>query len=166
VQAAYRRTRVHRHPLLHNRRVHRIARLHWTLACAVATLVCACGDSARAPARAPDTFGSDAVLVWQGVVACADCAGIDTRLSLQQGRDASARYQLVEAFLDEGGAEYFREEGRWERSGTLLTLHARSGGVRRYRIADDGALVATDLGGGEAGQGHSLAPAAGVMPGM
>jgi hypothetical protein len=38
--------------------------------------------------------------------------------------------------------------------------------VRRYRIADDGALVATDLGGGEAGQGHSLAPAAGVMPGM
>jgi hypothetical protein len=157
---------VHRHPLLHNRRVHRTPRFHWILACAVAALVCACGDSARAPPRASDTFGPDAVLVWQGVVACADCAGIDTRLSLQQGSDASARYQLVEAFLDEGGAEYFREEGRWERRGTLLTLHAQSGGVRRYRIANDGALVAADHAGDEAGQGQSLAPAAGVVPGM
>jgi len=166
VQTAHRRARVHRHPLLHNRRVHRIARFRWSLACAVAALLCACGDAPRPPAQAPDAFGTDAVLVWQGVVACADCAGIDTRLRLQHGTGAAAQYQLVEAFLDETGAEYFREEGRWERQGAILTLHAQAGGARRYRIEGDGALVAVDRAGDAAGEGRSLAPVPAAVPGM
>lgn len=157
---------MHRHPLLHNRRVHRIAYFRRSLPCLVAALLCACGDASRAPARAPDAFGTDEVLVWQGVVACADCAGIDTRLRLQRGRGTAAQYQLVEAFLDDAGAEYFREEGRWEREGAILTLHAQAGGVRRYRIEGDGALVAVDRAGEEAGEGSSLAPVPGATPGM
>lgn len=107
-------------------------------------------------------------LVWQGVVACADCLGIDTRLRLEQGAAPAARYQLVEAFLDEAGAEYFREEGRWQRDGAILTLRAQAGGVRRYRIGGDGALVAIDREGREVGDGRSLAPVSGTeaMPGM
>jgi uncharacterized lipoprotein NlpE involved in copper resistance len=156
-----------RHRLLHNRRVHRIARLRWSLACcAIAVLACACGDASRTPARTPDAFGTDAVLAWQGVVACADCDGIDTRLRLQRGTGAAAQYQLVEAFLDEAGAEYFREEGRWERQGAILTLHAQAGGVRRYRIEGDGALVAVDRAGEVAGEESGLTPVPGAMPGM
>lgn len=151
---------MHRQPLLHNRRVHPIARFRWSLPCAIAVLLGACGEAPRPPAQASDAFGTDAVLVWQGVVACADCAGIDTRLRLQRGQ--TAQYQLVEAFLDDAGAEYFREEGRWERQGPILTLHAQAGGVRRYRIEGDGALVAVDRAGEEAGEGRSLAP----VPGM
>ena len=166
MQAAHRRARVQRHPLLHNRRVHRIARFRWSLPCLVAALLCACGDASRAPAPAPDAFGKHDVLVWQGVLPCADCGGIDTRLRLQRGTGAAAQYQLVEAFLDEAGAEYFREEGRWERQGPILTLHAQAGGVRRYRIVGDGALVAVDRTGDEAGEGRSLAPVPGAMPGM
>lgn len=166
MQAAHRPTRVHRHLLLHNRRVHRVARFRWSIPCAVALLLGACGEAPRAPAQAPDAFGADAVLVWQGVVACADCSGIDTRLRLQRGTGAAAQYQLVEAFLDEAGAEYFREEGRWERQGPILTLHAEGGGVRRYRIEGDGALVAVGRTGDGAGAGSSLAPVPGAMPGM
>ena len=166
MQAAHRPTRVHRHPLLHNHRVHRAAPFRWSLPCLVAALLCACGDAPRAPAQAPQASGADDVLVWQGVVACADCAGIDTRLRLQGGHGAAAQYQLVEAFLDDAGAEYFREEGRWERQGPILTLHTQAGGVRRYRIEGDGALVAVDRAGGKAGEGSRLAPAPGAMPGM
>ena len=144
----------------------RIAHFRWSLHCLVTALLCACGDASRAPAPAPDAFGTGEVLVWQGVVACADCAGIDTRLRLQRGSGAAAQYQLVEAFLDDRGAEYFREEGRWERQGPILTLHAQTGGVRRYRIEADGALVAADRAGDEAGDGRSLAPVPGAMPGM
>jgi len=166
VQAAHRRSRLRRHPLLHNRRVHHVARFRWSLPCIVAALLCACGDAPRAPAQAPGAFGADDVLVWQGVVACADCTGIDTRLRLQRSHGGAAQYQLVEAFLDDAGAEYFREEGRWERQGPLLTLHAQAGGVRRYRIEGDGALIAVDRAGEEAGEGSSLAPVPGAMPGM
>jgi uncharacterized lipoprotein NlpE involved in copper resistance len=158
---------MHWRSLLHNHRVHRIARFCRSLACcAVVALSCACGDAPRAPARAPDASGTDAVLAWQGVVACADCEGIDTRLRLQRGVGAGAQYQLVEAFLDGSGAEYFREEGRWERRGAILTLRAQAGGVRRYRIEGDGALVAVDRAGNAAGEGPGLVPVPGAMPGM
>ncbi len=124
-----------------------------------------CGDASRGPdARSAKDTGE--ALVWQGVIACADCAGIDTRLRLDEGVGARAHYQLVEAFLDGPGAEYFREEGRWERSGAHLILHAQSGAVRRYRIERDGSLIATDHAGRDTGAGGLLAPAAGPRPGL
>ena len=126
----------------------------------------ACGEAPRPPASgdAPVPAG-DAQLAWQGVVACADCAGIDTRLRLERsGKDA--RYQLVEAFLDADGAEYFREEGRWERVGKVLVLHAAGGGVRRYRIGVDGSLLVTDRAGRDVAAGSALAPVPGPAPGL
>lgn len=133
-------------------------------------MLAACGDAPRAPARAPADAFTDTgpSLVWQGVVACADCAGIDTRLRLQQGVGPATRYQLVEAYLDEAGNEYFREEGRWERQGAILLLRAQAGGVRRYRIDAGGALVPVDRKGLDAGDGRVLAPVPGAesSPGM
>ena len=123
----------------------------------------ACGDAPRAPASADARGpGGDAQLAWQGVVACADCAGIDTRLRLA-GSGNDARYQLVEAFLDESGAEYFREEGQWNRVGNVLVLRASNGGVRRYRIGIDGSLLMADRSGREAA---TLAPVPGPPPGL
>lgn len=130
------------------------------LGAALAALM-GCGDAPRAPGSQDADSGTH--LVWQGVIACADCAGIDTRLWLDQG--TQPHYQLVEAFMDGQEAQYFREEGRWERSGARLVLHAQAGGVRRYRIGPDGSLVATDHAGRE-GAGGMLVPAAGPQQGM
>lgn len=128
-------------------------------------LVAACGNQERATdADAGDAPG--APLVWQGLVACADCAGIDTRLRLERASDGTARYQLVEAFLDGGGAEYYREEGRWERAGRILTLRAATGGVRRYRLDGEGRLLAADRTGREAGSGGPLSPVAASDQGL
>lgn len=130
-------------------------------------LLAACGESPRtAASRAGTSPGMDAPLAWQGLVACADCAGIDTRLRLERGAGDRARYQLVEAFLDEEGAEYFREEGRWERAGSVLTLRATGGGVRRYRIDRDGSLLAADRAGRDAGTGYALVPVPGPSQGL
>lgn len=130
------------------------------LGAALGAALAGCGDASRAPGAPSPDAGGGTHLVWQGVIACADCAGIDTRLRLDQG--AQPHYQLIEAFLDGPGAEYFREEGRWERTGAQLVLHAQAGGVRRYRIGRDGSLVATDHAGRE-GAGGMLAPVTGAQ---
>jgi hypothetical protein len=101
-----------------------------------------------------------AELNWAGVLACADCDGIDTRLRLARGNGVVSQYELVEAFLDGEGAEYFREEGRWRRDGRILRLQATSGGERLYAIDGAGNLVVVDRRGHAAGPGRVLTPVA------
>jgi hypothetical protein len=112
---------------------------------------------AAATAVAPDPptarFESpDSELSWQGVLACADCDGIDTRLRLQRGNGVVAQYELVEAYLDGEGAEYFHEGRRWRRDGRILRLQATSGGERLYAIDGTGNLVIVDRRGHAAGR--------------
>src|SRR5688572_16554313 len=97
-------------------------------------------------------------LAWQGMVACADCDGIDTRLRLRRGNGVVSQYELVEAFLVDEGAEYFHEEGRWRREGRVLHLQPSGGGERRYAIDPEGNLMVIDRRGQLAGDGHVLAP--------
>lgn len=75
---------------------------------------------------------------WRGLLACADCEGIDLQLELQHA-DAP-RYQLVELFLADGGEERFLERGLWTREGRFLRLRADDGAVRVFAIEADGRL--------------------------
>jgi copper homeostasis protein (lipoprotein) len=126
----------------------------------LALALAGCGE--RKPPATTDTAprfdGTSGELAWQGVVACADCDGIDTRLRLHRGNGVVAQYELVEAFLVGEGAEYFHEEGRWRRDGRVLRLQASAGGERLYAIDPEGNLIVIDQGGRLAGDGHLLSP--------
>jgi hypothetical protein len=125
-----------------------------------AAVLAACNDEGAQRDAPTARFESpDAELSWQGVLACADCDGIDTRLRLQRGNGVVAQYELVEAYLDGEGAEYFHEAGRWRRDGRILRLQATSGGERLYAIDGTGNLVVVDRRGNAAGPGRVLSPA-------
>ena len=108
----------------------------------------------RLPPLATDDPGQ---LQWRGLLACADCEGIDTRLQLE--RADVPRYELVELFLVRGGEERFLERGRWSREGRLLRLQADDGAERVFAIEADGRLSMRDAGGAmPAGPGRTLDP--------
>lgn len=118
------------------------------------------GDSSapRNATAAPGFDSPDAELSWQGVLACADCDGIDTRLRLERGNGVVSQYELVEAFLDGDDAEYFREAGRWRRDGRILRLQSTSGSERLFAIDGAGNLVIVDRAGQAAGPDRVLTP--------
>jgi hypothetical protein len=124
-----------------------------------AAMLAGCGDGGAPDAPTARFESPDSELSWQGVLACADCDGIDTRLRLQRGNGVVAQYELVEAYLDGEGAEYFHEAGRWRRDGRILRLQATSGGERLYAIDGTGNLVIVDRRGHAAGPGRVLTPA-------
>lgn len=96
-------------------------------------------------------------LQWRGLLACADCDGIDTRLQLAHGD--VPRYELVELFLVRQGEERFVERGRWSHDGRYLRLRADDGGERVWAIEPDGRLSLRDAGGAvPAGPGRILEP--------
>jgi hypothetical protein len=142
----------------HNRRVNRDRYRRSILAIAF-VMVAGCGRAPESPSHAGDRLDApDAELAWQGVLACADCDGIDTRLRLQHGNGVVAQYQLVEAFRVGQGAEYFQESGRWRRDGRLLRLTPSQGGERLYVVDGAGNLVVVDHRGHAAGAGRVLSP--------
>ena len=143
--------------LRHNRRV-TVAAARLSFAALLALALAACGDvgTGHAPRGRPGTVDEDAA--WQGVLACADCDGIDTRLRLQRGNGVVSQYELVEAYLDGEGAEYFREQGRWRRDGRMLRLQPDTGGERLYAVDTAGNLVVVDRRGHAAGPGRTLSP--------
>lgn len=108
-----------------------------------------CGESPPAdPPRAYDPRSTDGqgTLAWQGLLACADCEGIDTRLVLD--RDGmQARYQLLETFIAGDDGDRFSEQGQWRRDGRLLRLQSDDGGRRVYAIEADGRLSLRDADG-------------------
>jgi copper homeostasis protein (lipoprotein) len=146
----------------HNRRV-TAARYRWSLAALalVAMALAGCGDrkaTSSASDPAPRFEDPGVELAWEGTLTCADCDGIETRLRLERGNGVVAQYELVEAFMDGEGAEYFREEGRWRRDGRVLHLQASVGGERLYAIDGAGNLVVIDRRGHAVGPGRTLSP--------
>lgn len=134
----------------------------------------ACGE-APSPGRqghardaSPPFVESAGQLAWEGILACADCDGIETRLVLdREGIDrasAQPRYQLLETFLANDGGERYREQGQWRREGRLLHLQPDDGGERVFAIEPDGMLSLRDAGGAEPrGDARLLAPV--IVPG-
>jgi len=154
-----RRARCVRHNRLVTAACHR-----WLVLIAPLVAACAlggCGDTNRTSGAQTTVPGFDSPvqeLAWEGTVACSDCDGIQTQLRLQRGNGVVAQYELLEAFLDGEGAEYFREEGRWRRDGRVLHLQPSAGGERLYAIDGAGNLVAIDRRGHAAGPGRTLTP--------
>jgi copper homeostasis protein (lipoprotein) len=101
----------------------------------------AAGGEQVVPAGAQDTERT-----WAGLLPCADCQGIDTRLVLRT-EDGKRNYMLTETYLGGTGKTSFNRAGTW------TELQARTGGEARvtyvldpdkaaqhYALQPDGAL--------------------------
>jgi hypothetical protein len=149
--------------LRHNPRVSRLARLACLLCLSLAA---AAGCDRDAPSRRPATMpgGTDGdAVAWRGLMACADCDGIDTWLELE--RMPGPRYRLVEVFVTGDGEVRFEERGDWRREGRVLILGADDGGERVFGVEADGRLSLLDAHGmRSAGAGRVLEPATPAPP--
>ena len=105
----------------------------------------------RAPAPTAPLAGGARSIEWQGRRACADCAGIATRLVLEQGA-GQQDYQLTETYLAAGGDARFDEHGHWRRQATRLDLLGDRGSHRAFALLPDGRLQPSD------GHGEPLSP--------
>lgn len=93
---------------------------------------------ATAPAKgSPDMHNSRNALDWagvyQGVLPCADCPGIETRISLQQ--DGS--FERTTRYLGRGD-RVFVERGRfeWDAEGRRVLTRADDGGTQWYQVGE------------------------------
>ena len=85
-----------------------------------------------APAEAPLDAAEDFERTWLGVLPCADCDGIQTRLQLVRDGDART-YALEETYLGADGEAVFRQEGRWIEE-PVEGLDDAEGGTSGYRL--------------------------------
>lgn len=75
-------------------------------------------DDAAVPPTPAVTAGPTRVLaddeqrLWQGVLPCRDCLGIDTRLRLAD-RDGARRFTLQEIYVGAGDGKPFERTGGW-----------------------------------------------------
>ncbi len=83
---------------------------------------------------------------WLGVLPCADCDGIQTRLTLSSG-PSGQRYVLQETYLDASGGKPFEQSGEWTEDSTELDGETAAlyhldpqGAGRWFWRRDDGAL--------------------------
>lgn len=102
----------------------------------------------EAPAPAPADSAFD--ITWQGVLPCADCDGIQTRLRLVSD-DQGRRYELQETYLASDGGEVFETQGAWIEETAVLddqpTVAYRldtNGAHRWFSLQPDGALEMLD----------------------
>jgi copper homeostasis protein (lipoprotein) len=70
---------------------------------------------------------------WLGVLPCADCDGIQTRLQLLSG-PGGARYVLEETYLGGPGDNRFVQEGAWREEATAINGEP----AEVYRLDPDG----------------------------
>ena len=93
---------------------------------------------AGAPVAIAADDGESFDLAWQGVLPCADCAGIRTRLRLWRNDDGQA-FELEETYLGADGDNVFRTSGNWR-------LEAVDGdGAPRYRLGNEGGALGFEL---------------------
>ena len=98
------------------------------------------GEAGTAPAA--DDFDR----TWLGVLPCADCDGIQTRLQLR--RDGGRQtYALEETYLGADGEAVFTQAGQWLREDGddgAFRLDPDSPASRRYALRPDGSLDQLD----------------------
>ena len=113
------------------------------------------------PPSAATDLADDAGLerTWLGVLPCADCDGIQTRLALR--RDAAGwRYVLEETYLGGSGENRFVQEGDWreetaviEGTDTVVYRLDPDGPARWFWPQPDGALEMLEAEGRPAADG-------------
>jgi hypothetical protein len=133
--------------LRHNRRMPRLLPACLLLA----ALLPGCERATPPAPAAADAFADEGSIEWQGLLACADCEAIDTRLLLQRG-GSHRDYVLTETYLAGPEGARFVEHGRWRRDQALLRLQGDDGSKRVYALLPDGRLQPRD------GHGRALPP--------
>ncbi len=110
------------------------------------SLLVAC-DGGAPPLQAtlplPQLDHGNGHIQWHGRLACADCDGIETSLSLQRSGD-DRNYTLTETYLAEEEGARFVESGRWQREQNLVRLLGNGGGTRVFALLADGRLQPRD----------------------
>ncbi len=108
-----------------------------SLALALAAGLAACAPRADAPgAKAPDMHNSRNSLDWagtyEGVLPCADCPGIKTRLVLL----ADGQYELSTQYLERQPApQVTRGRFGWNAAGSDITL-GPDGASQQFRVGE------------------------------
>lgn len=104
--------------------------------------------------RSPGAFGtvpigppSTSAMEFRGQRGCADCAGIEAWLTLEE-RGGQRQYRLVELYRGADRERRFEDQGRWQSSGDMLRLQSSAGGERVYLVLPDNRLQANDSRGG------------------
>jgi predicted small lipoprotein YifL len=117
-----------------------------------------CGrDAGPADAALPPDDGATALPegfegVWQGVLPCTDCAGLDVELALERPPGDAARFRLAERYLGGAGEADFASEGTWREEPCRLDgepgrcIVLLDAGQRWFRH-EDGSLQAVDADG-------------------
>ena len=98
------------------------------------------GEAGTAPAA--DDFDR----TWLGVLPCADCDGIQTRLQLRRAGGRQT-YALEETYLGADGEAVFTQAGQWVRDDGdegVFRLDPESPASRRYALRPDGSLDQLD----------------------
>lgn len=100
--------------------------------------------------EAPVTGATVLDSTWQGVLPCADCDGIQTRLRLVAD-DQGRRYELQETYLARDGGELFETQGAWIEEAAVIDAQATvvyrldtDGASRWFSLQPDGALEMLD----------------------
>jgi hypothetical protein len=110
-----------------------------------------CERAAAPAAPVGQVLPVDGRIEWEGLLACADCDGIQTQLSLLRNGDLRS-YTLTETYLAEDGDTRFVDGGRWQRDGDLLRLRGDAGAIHVYAVLPDGRLQPRD------GRGRAFTP--------
>jgi hypothetical protein len=102
------------------------------------------GDGAEPPPGPIADFGGERV--WQGVLPCSDCLGIDTRLVLRE-QGGRRRYRLEETYLGAPEPNRFEREGGWteqhegrDDAATTVYVLDPDRAPRRFRLEPDGGI--------------------------
>lgn len=112
-------------------------------AVAIAALLLDACD-ATSPGAGPAGAGpTSSALEFRGERPCADCAGIQSWLRLEQAGQRR-RFRLVEAYRGQGRERRFEDAGAWHAEGDLLRLRSGDGSERVYARIGNGALQARD----------------------
>ena len=117
------------------------------LLCASALAAGCAREEGRGDAPGEATAAGE--LEWRGVMPCADCEAIDTRLVLER-RGGVQQYALVEVYVALDGSMSFEETGEWRMEHAVLSLESEGGGLRRFGLVHGGALQPRDR------RGHPL----------
>lgn len=111
----------------------------------LAVLVAAgCGREDDVGALPSGLDGEPGAVEWRGSLPCADCESIDTRLVLLRRDDGERVFELVEVYVAMDGSMSFEERGHWRIERSMLSLEPDTGGQRRYRLVQGGALQVRD----------------------